>query len=83
MDSFERKLRYQVFQFYLENCRPPTIQELSTLLSLPTADVNRGLQRLRDLHHVKLYDEGVPSPTPIAMAHPFSHLYETLHRQFT
>ena len=39
------------------------------------SDVVRSLHKLRDLHHLRLYDEGVPSPTPIAMMHPFSHLY--------
>lgn len=74
MDSFERKLRFQVFQFFLDNCRPPTVQDLSSKLSIPNEDVSRGLKRLRDLHHVKLYADGVPSPAPIAMAHPFSRL---------
>jgi hypothetical protein len=42
--------------------------------SIKEQDVVGGLKKLADMHHLKLYGEGVPSPIPIAMAHPFSHL---------
>jgi len=74
MDRDTRQLRYEIFQFVLENCRPPTIQDLTARASLTETEVNLGLRKLHDLHHLSLYGEGVPSPTPIAMVHPFSHL---------
>jgi hypothetical protein len=74
MDSRDRQLRYDIFQFVLENCRPPTIKELTGHASLSEGDVKISLKSLHDLHHLSLHDEDVPTPTPIAMVHPFSHL---------
>jgi DNA-binding MarR family transcriptional regulator len=74
MDDTDRKIRYEVFQFILDRCRPPTIQDLANRTSIKEQDVVASLAKLEDLHHLKLYGEGVPSPTPIAMVHPFSHL---------
>ena len=74
MELSDRKLRYEVFTYFLEMCRSPTIAELVDRLTLTEAEVKQGLEKLEDLHHLVLYQDGVPSPTPIHMAHPFSHL---------
>ena len=74
MDEIDKRLRYEVINFHLNECRPPTVQELVDKTSYDEYVVTEGLKRLADQHHLKLYDEGVPSVTPISMAHPFSHL---------
>lgn len=74
MDPTDRKVRFEIFSFFLQECRPPTIPELVACTALTEASVAQSLRNLQDLHHITLYDDGVPSPTPIAMAHPFSHL---------
>ncbi len=74
MDQSDRQLRFEVINFWLDNCRPPTAQDLASKSGRDEADVRRGLKRLEELHHLKLYGDEAPSPTPIAMAHPFSHL---------
>lgn len=74
MDRRDRQLRYEIFQFLLENCRPPTVKELADNSKFSEDDVVAGLRKLHDLHHLSLYNEDVPTPTPIAMVHPFSHL---------
>ena len=74
MELSDKKLRYEVFTYFLEKCRPPTVTELVNRLTLTEAEVRQGLKSLEDLHHLVLYQDDVPSPTPIHMAHPFSHL---------
>lgn len=74
MDDSTNRLRYEIINFFLRECRPPTTQELTDKVSGSEYDVVRGLQNLEELHHLKLYDAGVASPSPISMAHPFSHL---------
>ena len=74
MDASDRKVRYGVFGFFLENCRPPTTTELAAQTGLSPSRVSQSLKTLQRLHHLSLYDDHVPSLTPIAMAHPFSHL---------
>ena len=74
MELSDRKLRYEVFTYLLEKARPPTVTDLVDRLTLTEAEVRQGLRRLEDLHHLILYQDDVPSPTPIHMAHPFSHL---------
>ncbi|KAJ6443516.1 AIF-like mitochondrial oxidoreductase (Nfrl) [Purpureocillium lavendulum] len=78
MDDFDRQLRFDVINFWLDQCRPPTVAELASQGGgegdRDETSVRRGLARLEQLHHLTLYGADVPSPTPIAMAHPFSHL---------
>lgn len=74
MDEETRNLRFKVFEYLLDQCRPPTVDELASRCACTASDVQSMLKRLQELHHLKLYDDKVPSPTPIAMAHPFSHL---------
>lgn len=69
-----REVRRLIFTHYLEHCRPPTLQELSSLARMPEAEVSEALQALEDAHHLVLYDKNVYSPTPISIVHPFSHL---------
>lgn len=74
MDEPTRKVRFEIFRFILDKCRPPTTAELADSTGHSTAEVMDILKRLEDLHHLTLYNENVPSPTPISMVHPFSHL---------
>lgn len=78
MNDTQRKLRYEVMKFLLRECRPPTVQDLVSQGFEDEVSVTTGLEKLRDLHHLALYEPGTPSPTPIAMAHPFSHLYVSI-----
>lgn len=74
MDDTTRKARYELFQFYLRECRPPTVDELAKASGLDSSEVPSILKKLEDAHHIVLYKHESCSPTPIAMAHPFSHL---------
>lgn len=49
----------------------PTLEELTKSTNLAPETVSKSLKQLEDLHHLVLYKEGVLSPTPIAMIHPF------------
>ncbi|OOF93323.1 hypothetical protein ASPCADRAFT_407523 [Aspergillus carbonarius ITEM 5010] len=77
MDKKARQVRHKLFQFYLKECRPPTVMELAILCILSTAEIQQILDQLEDLHHIVQYKHDGRSPTPIAMAHPFSHLPTT------
>ncbi|KAK9321099.1 hypothetical protein V1517DRAFT_184841 [Lipomyces orientalis] len=74
MDDKARKVRYEIFNFYLKECRPPTVNELAEVSGLASTEVFSILRQLEELHHIVLYKHDSCSPTPIAMAHPFSHL---------
>jgi hypothetical protein len=74
MDDSLRSLRHAIFTSYLDTCRPPTVDELASITGRTAVEINDGLKKLEELHHIVLHGEGVCSPTPIAMAHPFSHL---------
>ncbi|KAE8154521.1 hypothetical protein BDV25DRAFT_126412 [Aspergillus avenaceus] len=74
MDETVRNVRYQLFQFYLKECRPPTLMELATKCGLSTSKTSQILDQLEELHHIVQYKHNSRAPTPIAMAHPFSHL---------
>ncbi|OQE34795.1 hypothetical protein PENCOP_c015G05373 [Penicillium coprophilum] len=74
MDDTTRNVRYELFQFYLRECRPPTVDELAKASSLPCVEIPPVLQQLEDSHHIVLYKHQSCAPTPVAMAHPFSHL---------
>ncbi|KAM0518129.1 hypothetical protein ACHAPE_004536 [Trichoderma viride] len=81
MDTETRTTRFRIMRFYLDNGRPPTLEELTKSTDLAPETVSKSLKQLEDLHHLVLYKEGVPSPTPIAMIHPFSHLPTAYHLQ--
>jgi hypothetical protein len=68
MDESTRCVRYQIFQFLLDECRPPTTKELAKNTGFPKHEIAGILLQLEKLHHIKLYDDIVPSLTPIAMA---------------
>ncbi|KAJ5359402.1 uncharacterized protein N7496_011815 [Penicillium cataractarum] len=74
MDDITRNVRYHLFQFYLRECRPPTVDELAQESGLQSSEIPPILQQLEDSHHIVLYKHESCAPTPIAMAHPFSHL---------
>ncbi|KAM5386615.1 hypothetical protein ACJZ2D_000578 [Fusarium nematophilum] len=74
MDELARRVRHQVFAFYLDRCRPPTIPEIATAAAVTEEQANDALRQLEETHHVVLHKRGVCTPTPISMAHPFSHI---------
>jgi hypothetical protein len=74
MEEQSREVRFYIFQFYLDNCHPPSAEELATLTGLSLENVQAVLKFLEEEHHLVLYKEAAGSPTPIAMVHPFSHL---------
>jgi len=74
MDEQIRNVRRFIFSFYLRQSRPPGINDIASGTGLSTTLVANALQQLESQHHVVLYKDAVPSPTPIAMAHPFSHM---------
>lgn len=74
MDEITRKVRCEIFQFYLRECRPPTNDELAKVSGVDLVEIPPILRKLEDMHHIVLYKHDSCSPTPIAMAHPFSHL---------
>ncbi|KAK2804614.1 hypothetical protein FQN51_001815 [Onygenales sp. PD_10] len=58
MDPALRKIRYALFTFYLEHCRPPTVDELANASDEPCAEIEGALVKLQELHHIVLYGEG-------------------------
>lgn len=74
MDDKARKVRHQLFQFYMKECRPPMVNELAAESGLDASDIHQILDQLEEMHHIVQYKHESLSPTPIAMAHPFSHL---------
>ncbi|KAK2729086.1 hypothetical protein CKAH01_10525 [Colletotrichum kahawae] len=74
MDEVTRKVRYRIFEYYLENCRPPTTQDVAKSVGISEEQARVSFQQLDTAHHVVLHKHGVHTPTPICMAHPFSHL---------
>ncbi|KAA8651305.1 uncharacterized protein ATNIH1004_000186 [Aspergillus tanneri] len=74
MNDKARKVRHQLLQFYMKECRPPTVDELAAESGLNASDIHQILDQLEELHHIVKYKHESRSPTPIAMAHPFSHL---------
>ncbi|KAK6356704.1 hypothetical protein TWF718_001046 [Orbilia javanica] len=74
MNHQVRTIRCFIFKFYLEHCHPPTVDDIVEATSISAEDVSEALLQLEENHHIVLYKFGVPSTTPIAMAHPFSHL---------
>ncbi|KAK5993818.1 hypothetical protein PT974_07255 [Cladobotryum mycophilum] len=74
MDARTRDIRIFVINHYLQTCRPPTVAEIAKETSSSPEEVNTGLEKLEALQHFTLYKKNVPALSPIAMAHPFSHL---------
>lgn len=75
MDEHPSNVRYHIFKFCLEHCHPPSIGELTILTGQPVDKIPEILRVLEQEKHLVLYKENVPSQTPIAMVHPFAHLY--------
>ncbi|KAL3293157.1 putative transmembrane protein [Colletotrichum asianum] len=75
MDEVTREVRCRIFEYYLANCRPPTTQDIAESVGISEEQARVSFQQLDAAHHVVLHKPGVHTPTPICMAHPFSHLY--------
>ncbi|KAF0320331.1 hypothetical protein GQ607_012427 [Colletotrichum asianum] len=74
MDEVTREVRCRIFEYYLANCRPPTTQDIAESVGISEEQARVSFQQLDAAHHVVLHKPGVHTPTPICMAHPFSHL---------
>lgn len=74
MKEVTRKVRYELFQFYLQECCPPTEDELAKLPGLGSCEIPSILRKLEEEHRIVLYKHESCAPTPMAMAHPFPHL---------
>ena len=75
MDEHTSNVRYHIFKFCLDHCHPPSVRELALLTGQPVDKIPEILRVLEQEKHLMLYKENVPSQTPIAMVHPFAHLY--------
>ncbi|OAL70165.1 hypothetical protein A7D00_5696 [Trichophyton violaceum] len=74
MKEVTRKVRYELFQFYLQECCPPTEDELAKLSGLGSCEIPSILRKPEEEHRIVLYTHESCAPTPMAMAHPFPHL---------
>ena len=55
MNNTDRKIRYEIFQFILDCCRPPTIQGLVDKTTFKEQDVVSAVVMSADLHHLNPY----------------------------
>ncbi|EZG14445.1 hypothetical protein H107_06412 [Trichophyton rubrum CBS 202.88] len=76
MKEVTRKVRYELFQFYLQECCPPTEDELAKLSGLGSCEIPSILRKPEEEHRIVLYKHESCAPTPMAMAHLFPHLHE-------
>lgn len=68
MDSFDLRVRYEVYRFFVEYCRPPDHADIAGALSAPAEDVRLAFHRLHARHMLFLE----PGRDVIRMANPFS-----------
>ena len=62
------QIRYQIYQFFADQCRPPTSGEMAERLNLSPEVVNLAFRRLHDRHMIFLD----AATGQIRMANPFS-----------
>ncbi|OCL07574.1 hypothetical protein AOQ84DRAFT_408710 [Glonium stellatum] len=74
MDDDVRSVRYFIFTFFLENCRPPSLEDICAACEVSEDRSLEILAALEKGRHLVLHKKDVHSPTPISMVHPFSHL---------
>ncbi len=66
--QLDLKIRYHIYHHFAEHCRPPTYQEIATLLNLPAQTARQSFHKLHQ-HHFILLEPGTDT---IRMAIPFS-----------
>ena len=62
------QVRYEIFQFFANQCRAPSCQEIAAILGAPEATVRQSFHTLHDRHLVFLQ----PGTDAIRIAAPFS-----------
>lgn len=67
-DDFPRLARKYVFDYFLENCRAPVLEEIMQNLSMNRDEAHAVLKELEASHHILL----LPGTQRILMANPFS-----------
>jgi hypothetical protein len=65
--SLEESVRLAVYQGYVKDGRPPTVDAIARSVEATTADVGSALRSLHDARHVVLGPDG-----SLVMAHPFA-----------
>src|SRR5512138_1641178 len=73
--DLDLSIRYHVYQFFVEQDRPPSCQEIASLMKLESSAVRAAYQRLHQRHMIFLE----PGTDAIRFANPFSGL-PTLYR---
>ena len=67
-ESFDRQVRYNVYDYVMREGLPPTIANTASALSVSLSDVSGSFQRLADAHMLVLQK----GTNEILMANPFS-----------
>ncbi|MBP8001519.1 MAG: hypothetical protein KA314_08010 [Chloroflexi bacterium] len=62
------QIRYQIYQFFADQCRPPTTNEIAERLDMSPENVDAAFHRLHDRHMIFLD----ATTGQIRMANPFS-----------
>jgi hypothetical protein len=68
MQPFDDKVRRCICSIFVQTCRPPSVEELSTRLATPANEIQATLERLHESHGVVLDDQ----TRTLLMASPFS-----------
>lgn len=66
--QFDLRVRYEVYRFFVDQCRAPGYFEIAGVLNAAVEDVRLSFQRLHDRHMLFLE----PGGDSIRMANPFS-----------
>lgn len=66
--EFDLKVRYQIYRFFVDDCRAPTYQEIANLLDVENELVRVSFHKLHERHMIFLE----PTADTIRMANPFS-----------
>jgi hypothetical protein len=68
ISEFDLKIRYQIYRFFAEECRPPSLQELARSFNVTEEAIKISFQNLHKGHMIFLD----PEASTIRMANPFS-----------
>jgi hypothetical protein len=66
--EFDLKIRFQIYRYFADHCRAPTVQEIAALLRAAESDVRDSFHKLHERHMIFLE----PGADTIRMANPFS-----------
>ncbi len=68
MPNHDLEIRFQIYRFFAEHCRAPSVREMARLLGASVAEMRAAFQRLHERHMIFLDSE----TGKIRMANPFS-----------